>query len=79
VQLGAAGIARHQFVVNQWCLELGGHCRTGLEDNIRYDKTRLARSNAELVQKIADIAEQYDRYPAAPAEARKILNLREAA
>ena len=28
----AAGIARHQFIVNQWCLELGGHCRTGLEE-----------------------------------------------
>ncbi|MGA7034998.1 MAG: 3-keto-5-aminohexanoate cleavage protein, partial [Pseudolabrys sp.] len=28
----AAGIGRHQLEVNQWCLELGGHVRTGLED-----------------------------------------------
>jgi uncharacterized protein (DUF849 family) len=41
----AAGIGRHQLEVNQWCLELGGHVRTGLEDNIKFDKNRLARSN----------------------------------
>jgi uncharacterized protein (DUF849 family) len=75
---GAAGIGRHQFEVNKWCLELGGHCRTGLEDNIKYDKTRVATSNAELVQKIVDIAGEYDRRPATPAEARQILSLRPA-
>lgn len=75
---GAAGIGRHQFEVNKWCLELDGHCRTGLEDNIKYDKTRVATSNAELVQKIVDIAGEYDRRPATPAEARQILSLRSA-
>ncbi len=49
----AAGIGRHQLEVNRWCLERGGHCRTGLEDNIRWDATRLARSNAELVKRVA--------------------------
>src|SRR5512144_563345 len=48
----AAGIGRHQFEVNQMCLEAGGHCRTGLEDNTRFDSTRLAASNAELVRKV---------------------------
>lgn len=75
----AAGVARHQFTVNQWCLELGGHCRTGLEDNIKFDRYRLAQSNAELVQKIVDIADQHHRYPATPDQAREILNLRKAA
>lgn len=75
---GAAGIGRHQFNVNQWCLELGGHCRTGLEDNLKYDHTRLARSNAELVKKIVDVAADYDRRPATPNEARHILGLRPA-
>jgi uncharacterized protein (DUF849 family) len=73
---GAAGIGRHQFEVNKWCLELGGHCRTGLEDNIKYDRTRVARSNAELVKKIVDVVSDYDRHPATPAEARQILGLR---
>ncbi|WP_435230034.1 3-keto-5-aminohexanoate cleavage protein [Pseudopelagicola sp. nBUS_20] len=73
---GAAGIGRHQFTVNKWCLELGGHCRTGLEDNIRYDKDRVANSNAELVSKITDISESYGRRPATPNQARAILGLR---
>jgi 3-keto-5-aminohexanoate cleavage enzyme len=74
----AAGIARHQFEVAQWALELGGHCRTGLEDNIRFDETRLATSNAELVKKVADACGRYGRRPATPAEARKLLGLRPA-
>ena len=75
----AAGTARHQFEVNQWCLEAGGHCRTGLEDNLRFDPNRLAASNAELVKKIVDVCDRYDRRPASPAEARQILGLRAAA
>ena len=75
---GAAGIARHQFDVNQWCLELGGHCRTGLEDNIKFDRDRLAVSNAELVTKIVDVAGDYGRRAATPKEAREILGLAEA-
>jgi 3-keto-5-aminohexanoate cleavage enzyme len=71
----AAGIGRHQLEVNEWTLELGGHVRTGLEDNLRFDKTRLARSNAELVARIADFTGQYGRRVARPAEARSILGL----
>jgi uncharacterized protein (DUF849 family) len=71
----AAGIGRYQWEINQWCLETDGHCRTGLEDNTRFDQTRLAASNAELVKKIVDVCDRYDRRPATPSEARKILGL----
>lgn len=71
----AAGIGRHQLEVNRWCLELGGHCRTGLEDNLRYDGTRLANSNAELVGRVVALCADYHRHPASPAEARRILGL----
>ena len=71
----AAGIARYQFDVNKWCLELGGHCRTGLEDNVKFNKERLAASNAELVKKIVDVAGKYGRRAATPKEARGILSL----
>ncbi len=74
----AAGVARHQFEVAQWALELGGHVRTGLEDNIRFDETRLAASNAELVKKIVDVCGKHGRRPATPAEARRLLGLRPA-
>jgi uncharacterized protein (DUF849 family) len=71
----AAGIGRHQLEVNRWSLELGGHCRTGLEDNIRWDKTRLAASNAELVARVAGLCADFGRPVATPAEARKLLSL----
>jgi uncharacterized protein (DUF849 family) len=71
----AAGTGRYQWEVNQWCLAEGGHCRTGLEDNLKIDAHRLAASNAELVRKIVDACPSYDRHPASAAEARQILGL----
>lgn len=75
----AAGIGRHQWEVNQWSLEAGGHCRTGLEDNIKFDANRLAASNAELVKKIVDECGRYGRRPATASEARELLGLPAAA
>jgi uncharacterized protein (DUF849 family) len=71
----AAGIGRHQLEVNRWCLEMGGHCRTGLEDNVRWDRQRLAASNAELVGRVAGLCAEYGRPVATPAQAREILGL----
>ena len=70
-----AGIGRNQIELNRWSLELGGHCRTGLEDNVRLDKDRLAPSNAALVQRTVDLCAEYGRHPASVAEARKMLGL----
>lgn len=70
-----AGIGRDQLTLNHWSLELGGHCRTGLEDNVRLDKDRLAPSNAALVARVAELCADYDRRPATVAEARAILRL----
>jgi len=72
----AAGIGRHQWDVNQWCLQEGGHCRTGLEDSTRFDETRLAASNAELVKRIVDNCARFERRPASASEARQMLGLR---
>jgi 3-keto-5-aminohexanoate cleavage enzyme len=71
----AAGIGRQQLEINHWCLELGGHVRTGLEDNIKFDKNRLARSNAELVSRVAELCTRYGRHAASTAEARQIMQL----
>ena len=70
-----AGIGKDQLTLNQWSLELGGHCRTGLEDNVRWDKTTLAPSNAALVGRVADMCAHYGRRPATVAEARSALGL----
>jgi 3-keto-5-aminohexanoate cleavage enzyme len=73
----AAGTGRFSFVCNKWSLALGGHVRTGLEDNVMIDKGVLAASNAELVAKTISFMPEFNRHPASIAEAREILHLPE--
>ncbi|MDA8252573.1 MAG: 3-keto-5-aminohexanoate cleavage protein [Rhodospirillales bacterium] len=74
----AAGIGRQQLEVNRWSLEMGGHCRTGLEDNVRWDRDTLAPGNAALVRRVAELCGEYGRPVATPAQARALLGLRPA-
>ncbi|GJD37285.1 3-keto-5-aminohexanoate cleavage protein [Methylobacterium aerolatum] len=72
----AAGIGRNQAVVMDWALARGADAvRTGLEDNIRVSKDRLAAGNAELVSLAVEAAARHGRRPATPAEARAVLSL----
>jgi uncharacterized protein (DUF849 family) len=70
-----AGVGRDQITLNRWSLEMGGHCRTGLEDNVRLDRDTLAPSNAALVRRVVDLCPDYGRRPATVAEARALLGL----
>jgi len=70
-----AGIGRDQLTLARWSLELGGHCRTGLEDNVRLDRNTLAPSNAALVRQVAELLPEHGRRPATAAEARQLLSL----
>lgn len=74
-----AGIGRDQLTLARWSLELGGHCRTGMEDNVRLDKDTLAPSNAALVKQVAELCGDHGRRPATPQEARRLLRLPAAA
>ncbi|MEY1557341.1 3-keto-5-aminohexanoate cleavage protein [Yoonia sp. R2331] len=71
----AAGVGRHQIELNEWAIAAGGHIRTGLEDNVRWDKATLAPSNAALVERAVDLCEAYGRPVASPRTARAILGL----
>jgi len=77
----AAGIGPGQITINEWCVETGGHCRTGLEDNIRLDRDTLAPSNAALVKRVVDLCDKASRPVATwqQARARLALPLREVA
>ena len=72
----AAGIGVNQARVLDWVLERGGDgVRTGLEDNIRVSRDRLAASNAELVSLACEAVARHGRRPATPTEARALLGL----
>ncbi|QQN62140.1 3-keto-5-aminohexanoate cleavage protein [Bradyrhizobium diazoefficiens] len=72
----AAGIGRHQAEVMDWALARGADAvRTGLEDNIRIDKTHLAGSNAELVTIACEAVARHGRRVATAAEARSALGI----
>lgn len=70
-----AGIGRDALTVASWSMELGGHVRTGMEDNVRLSKDTLAPSNAALVSQVAALMPDHNRRPASVAEARAILGL----
>ncbi len=72
----AAGIGPAQIVMNEWAIAKGGHTRTGMEDNVRIDKSTLARSNAALVKRAVEICDRHGRPVATWQQARAILGLR---
>lgn len=72
---GVAGIGRFETPLAVHALLMGGNVRVGLEDNIYYEKGKLASSNAQLISRITRIAKEVGRDIASPQEAQKLLNL----
>ena len=70
----AAG--RHQFPMTTMGATLGGNVRVGLEDNLYLGKGRLAKSNAELVERIGSILKHLSLEMATPSEVRQALALK---
>lgn len=65
-----------EFKAATLAIMMGGHVRVGLEDNIFVKKGVLAKSNAELVEKVVRIAREFDREIATPDEVRAYLGLK---
>lgn len=71
-----AGVGRFEFPLAVAAIIDGGHVRVGLEDNTYISKGVLAKSNAELVEKVVRLAKEFGREIATPDEAREILGLK---
>lgn len=71
-----AGIGKWEFPLGIISVTLGGNVRVGFEDNIYIKKGVLAKSNAELVERITKFSLEFGREIATPEEARKILNIK---
>jgi len=72
---GVAGVGRFQLPLAVQALVMGGHVRVGFEDNIFYRKGEVAKSNAQLVERISRLARELGREVATPAQARELLGI----
>jgi len=70
------GVGAAEINLSTMAIHMGGHVRVGLEDNIFIKKGVLAKSNAELVEKVVHLAEVLNREVADPDDARTILGLK---
>ena len=71
----AFGISKWEMPVVAAAIQLGGHVRVGLEDNIYLERGVLAPSNAALVEKAVQIIHLLGYEVASSDEARAILGL----
>ena len=69
-----AGVGKAQLAMTTHAILMDGHVRVGLEDNIYYRRGELA-TNAQLVERVVQLAGILGREIATPDEARQILNL----
>ncbi|MEM0240397.1 MAG: 3-keto-5-aminohexanoate cleavage protein [Candidatus Nezhaarchaeales archaeon] len=69
------GIGPFQTYLTTMAIVMGLHVRVGLEDNVFYRRGELAKSNAQLVERVVRIANEVGRPVATPDEARKMLGL----
>jgi 3-keto-5-aminohexanoate cleavage enzyme len=72
----ATGIGKAHLPVAAKCIALGGHVRTGFEDVRWFEPGRLAASNAELVERVVEMAAAGGRSIATPEETRSLLGSR---
>jgi len=73
----AFGVGPGHLPILYAAIGLGGNVRVGMEDNVYYDKGRLAKSNAEFVARAARLVREANNTVATPMNARTTLNLRE--
>jgi 3-keto-5-aminohexanoate cleavage enzyme len=72
----AIGVGKDHLPIAMMALLMGGHIRCGMEDSVYYSKGVLAEKNAQFVERIVRMANDYGRDVATPGEARAILKLR---
>lgn len=68
-----AGVGRHELPLAYKAIEMGGHVRVGLEDNIYLSKGVLAAGSYELVEQVAKHAAAVGRPLHTPETARTLL------
>lgn len=69
-------LSKHQLPSTVMAMCQGANIRTGLEDNIYYSKGELAKSNAQLVERMVRIAREIGREVATVEEAAEMMGVK---
>lgn len=75
-QWAVAGHGEHDLEMAGLAILMGGHARAGYEDNPYYRPEEMATSNAQLIERLARLAQELGRPVASPAEGRELLGIR---
>lgn len=70
-----AGVGRYQLPLAMHAIAMGGHVRVGIEDNFYFRKGEMAKSNAQLIERVVNISKEADRPIATLKQAKDILGL----
>jgi 3-keto-5-aminohexanoate cleavage enzyme len=69
------GVGLAQVPMITMSIIMGGHIRVGMEDTVWHSRGRLYKSNAEQVERAANLVRVLGREVATPAEAREMLGI----
>ena len=76
LRVNVSSMGPTQLPITTIGLAMGLNVRVGMEDNVLYRRGEPVESNAQLVERTVRIAQELDREPATPDEARQVLGLR---
>lgn len=71
----AFGIGSGHMPILMTTIAMGGHIRVGMEDNVLYNKERLAKSNVEFVERAVRMIGEANRKVATVQDAKAILGI----
>lgn len=71
----ALGIGKGHVPIMLAAIALGGHIRVGMEDNVFFAPKVLAKSNAQLVTRAANLIKESGNEVATPDDAKAILGI----
>jgi 3-keto-5-aminohexanoate cleavage enzyme len=70
------GVGKAQLPMITMAILLGGNVRVSFEDNIYFKKGVLASNNAQIAEMAVDLSQRLGGEVATPAEARRILGIK---
>jgi 3-keto-5-aminohexanoate cleavage enzyme len=76
LRINVSSMGPTQLPITTMALAMGLNVRVGMEDNVFYRRGELVESNAQLVERVVRIANELQRPPATPQQARELLGLR---